>query len=193
MESSCRGVVARRYIQRGSGRNVTQRLAETTDPTQAGRIRYNRRCLFSIVIPTMAGRRFNDITRQDSTLARLTAEAQQLMALGRAFHALLPAALAEHCRAVRIRDDELVVFADNGTVAARLRLIGPGLLPQLARQGFVARQLRVKVAINLPKPVKEKTLNISEAALDGMEQAASSVSNPLVSQALARLIAHHRK
>ncbi|OBU87730.1 DUF721 domain-containing protein [Chromobacterium subtsugae] len=141
----------------------------------------------------MSGRPLQDITRQDSHLARLTAAANELMALDRAFKKLIPEAMAEACRAVRIRDDELVLYADNGIVAARLRMSAPGLLPQLARQGYPAAKVKVKVMLKLARRKKTKTLAISENALDGMEQAAESIDNPVVRQALARLIAHQRR
>ena len=66
--------------------------------------------------------------------------------------------LAERCRAVRIRDDELVVFADNGTVAARLRLIvllilgfgerNPGLTRILTGHALMFEQDRLQGRIN---------------------------------------------
>ncbi|KMN37432.1 MULTISPECIES: DUF721 domain-containing protein [Chromobacterium] len=141
----------------------------------------------------MSGRQFNDIASKDSTLTRLTAEAKELMKLDRAFQKLLPPLLAGTCRAVRIRDDELVIYTDTGIIAARLRMLAPGLLPQLAKQGFIAGKTRVKVDVRLARKPREKKLKISQNALDGMEEAASSVSNPLVSAALAKLIAHHRE
>ncbi|MEO2216854.1 DciA family protein [Chromobacterium vaccinii] len=141
----------------------------------------------------MSGRPLNDITRQDQTLARLSAAAHELMALDRAFKKLIPPAMGEACRAVRIRDDELVIHADNGIVAARLRMTAPGLLPQLAQQGYPASKVRVKVALQLVRVKKPKTLAISETALDGMEAAADSIGHPEVRRALARLIAHQRR
>lgn len=126
-------------------------------------------------------------------LSRLTSEARQLMLLDNAFKALLPAGIASLCRAVRIHQDELVVFADSGIVAGRLRMIGPGLLPQLAQKGYVAAKIRVKVNVNLPRPAKRKSIFISEDALDNMAQAAETISNPIVRHALARLVAHQKK
>ncbi|ATP30461.1 DUF721 domain-containing protein [Chromobacterium violaceum] len=141
----------------------------------------------------MSGRPLKDIARQDQTLALLTAAARELMALDRAFKKLIPPAMAEACRAVRIRDDELVIHADNGIVAARLRMTAPGLLPQLAQQGYPASKVKVKVALQIVRPKKPKSLAISETALDGMEQAASSIDNPMVRAAVARLIARQRR
>lgn len=137
---------------------------------------------------------FRDIARKDSRLSQLANEARALMALDSAFRRLLPSPLSDHCRAVRIRDGELVVYADNGVVAARLKLIGPGLLPALTDRGYPASKIRVKVDIRFKTPVKPaKALALSPAALESIEEAAASVANPLVSGALARLLAHHRR
>jgi hypothetical protein len=142
----------------------------------------------------MSSLSFRDIARQDSRLSRLASEAKALMALDATFRRLLPTPLADYCRAVRIRDGELVVYADNGVVAARLKMIGPGLLPALTDRGYPASKIRVKVDIRFKPPTKPvKTLAISPAALDRIEEAAASVSNPLVSAALSRLLAHHRR
>lgn len=142
----------------------------------------------------MSSLSFRDIARQDSRLSQLANEARALMALDTVFRRLLPAPLSDYCRAVRIRDGELVVYADNGVVAARLKLIGPGLLPALTDRGYPASRIRVKVDIRFKPPVKPvKTLALSPAALECIEDAAASVANPLVSGALARLLAHHRR
>ncbi|WP_293759789.1 DciA family protein [uncultured Aquitalea sp.] len=142
----------------------------------------------------MSERQFSDIARQDGNLSRLTSEARALMALDRAFRQLLPGNLADCCRAVRIRDDELVVFANSGIVAARLRMLGNSLLPPLAAKGYVASSMRVKVDIRLtPPPRPAKRIAISTAALDTMSAAIDSVGNADVKQALASLIAKHRR
>jgi len=109
------------------------------------------------------------------------------------FRKMLPQAVAACCHAVRIADDELLIFADNGLVAARLRMIAPGLLPRMAALGYVASKVRIKVNLRIIPPAREKRLNLSQSALDSIEQAAAvSIKNPMLSEALARLIAHHR-
>ncbi|WP_159880107.1 DciA family protein [Aquitalea denitrificans] len=141
----------------------------------------------------MSERQFEDIARGDSTLRQLTREANALMALDQVFRSQLPPQLAEACRAVRIRDGELVVFANNGIVAARLRMMGNSLLAPLEARGYSASKVRIKVDIHLtPPPPPPKRIGISQQALAEIEAGASQVSNPLVSAALARLIAHHK-
>ena len=140
-------------------------------------------------IRTIAG-----VTRQDSTLSRLTAQANALIKMDRQFKKMLPDVVAASCQAVRIEDGELLIFADNGLIAARLRMIAPGLLPQLSALGYPASRVKVRVRVHVKPPVRERRLNIGESALDGIEQAAEQcISNPMVREALAKLIAHHRK
>ncbi|BEV72462.1 MULTISPECIES: DciA family protein [unclassified Paludibacterium] len=134
------------------------------------------------------------IASHDRTLAQLTEQARALLKLDRAFRKMLPPAVAASCRAVRIEDGELLLFADNGLIAARLRMLAPGLLPQLAALGYPADRVKVRVNLQIAPPVREKKLVIGESALDAIEQAAAqAVKHPLVAEALARLIAHHRK
>jgi hypothetical protein len=142
----------------------------------------------------MKSRTIYHITQQDSTLARLSAQAHALLKMDRQFKKLLPEAVAACCYAVRIEDGELLIFADNGLVAARLRMIAPGLLPRLAALGYPATKLKIKVNLHVAVAPRQKRLKISQSALDGIESAAaSSIHNPLISDALALLIAHHRE
>jgi hypothetical protein len=133
-----------------------------------------------------------DIVRKDSQLARLTEQAQALMALDRHFKKLAPAHLAEHCRAVRIRDGELVLFADNGAVAARLRLMAPGLLPALAKAGYVARTVRVRVVLPSLTPPRYNRLTVGAEGIAALESAAESLSDPALAAALRRFARHRR-
>jgi hypothetical protein len=142
----------------------------------------------------MRSRTIHDITQQDSNLARLTAQARALLKLDQQFRKMLPDAVAAACHAVRIEQEELLIFADNGLIAARLRMIAPGLLPKLGALGYHASKVRIKVALYVAPPPRTKRLKISASALDCIERAAEqSISNPLITEALARLIARQRQ
>ncbi|WP_028536752.1 DUF721 domain-containing protein [Paludibacterium yongneupense] len=136
---------------------------------------------------------FKDIAGKDQMLARLTTAARAMLEMDRAFRSLLPAGLAPSCRAVCIRDGELQLLADSGMVAARLRILSPGLLPALAALGHEAVRVKVKVDIRLRQAAPPRAAGISPHALDEMERAAARVGNPLVSAALARMVANQRK
>lgn len=133
------------------------------------------------------------IVSTDSALARLTEQARALMKMDRQFRRLLPEAVAACCQAVRVEEGELLLYADNGLIAARLRMLAPGLLPRLAALGYPVDRVRIRVNPRFAPPAREKKLKIGASALDGIERAAAeSVRHPNVAAALARLIAHHR-
>ncbi|MCL6263417.1 DciA family protein [Craterilacuibacter sp. RT1T] len=140
----------------------------------------------------MSSQRFQDFARQNNALSRLTAEAGALLALDAAFQKLLPAELAGQCRAVRIREEELVLFADNGMVGARLRMLATSLLPTLARQGYIAQRARVRIEPQYRTIVQPKALHIGEQGIAALEQAAQSLPHQGLAQALAQLARHQK-
>ncbi|MDN0083087.1 DUF721 domain-containing protein [Crenobacter sp. SG2305] len=134
-----------------------------------------------------------DIVRKDNQLSRLTEQARALMALDRQFKKLVPANLAGYCRAVRIRDGELVLFADTSAVAARLRLMAPGWLPALAKAGYVARTVRVRVVLPSLTPQRYNRLTVGATGIEALETAAETVSDPGLAAALRRFARHRRR
>ncbi len=140
----------------------------------------------------MSSQPLSHFTGKDRQLADLTAAAQAILQLDRAFKRLLPGRLAEQCQVACVRGGELVVFAHNSTVAARLRLLGNSVVAALARQGYPLTTLRVKVLPTPPKPVKQKSFSLSPAGIDAFSRAADEVGNPVVKQALQRLLRHHK-
>ena len=77
-------------------------------------------------------RRFVDA---GSTLENLRVHAQRLVELQHHVDAALPAALAATCHVANIKDGTLLIHADNGAVAAKLRHATPRLLEALCAQG----------------------------------------------------------
>ena len=139
----------------------------------------------------MEYRLLNALVRQ-GPLARLAAIAGEVRALDDAFQQQLPAAIAGQCHAVRIRDGELVVFADHGVAAARLRMLGDGLLAALAARGFAASRMRVRVAPRVRPPAREKTIAVGAAGVAALQAASEQVDDAALARALSRMSAHHR-
>lgn len=79
-----------------------------------------------------------------STLENLRDHAQRLMELQRHVDAALPATLAAACHVANLKDDTLLIHADNGAVAAKLRQATPRLVEALAQQGV--RLAGIKIA-----------------------------------------------
>ena len=134
----------------------------------------------------------NNFTRQDKQLANLTDIAQAILVLDRAFKRLLPGQLGQSCQVACVRDGELVVYAHNSTVAARLRLLGNNLLPPLQRQGYPLQTLRVKVLPTPPKLRKPKSFHLSDAGVNAFDDAARNIRNPVVRDAMLMLLKRHK-
>ena len=135
-----------------------------------------------------------EFAERDSQLAKLAAAARRWRRLDQAFKQQLPPALAQRCRAVRINEDGVVVvFADSGTVAARLKLMAPSLLPVLDAAGFSAQRIQVRVVLHVTPPERENRLRLSRQALDALNDGAEQVSDPQLAESLRRLARHHRE
>lgn len=140
----------------------------------------------------MSSQPLSQFSKRDARLADLTAAAQAILQLDRAFKRLLPGMLGQHCQVACFRDGELVVYAHNSTVAARLRMLGNSVVAPLTRQGYPVQTLRVKVLPTPPKPVRSKSFQLSDAGLDAFARAAGEIRNPVVKEALGKLLRHHR-
>ena len=84
------------------------------------------------------------LERSDQT-ARVLAHARLLMRLEQCFAASVPPGLAGHARVVNYRLGTIVIHAENGAVAAKLRQIGLRLQDSFVKIGLECNQIEVKV------------------------------------------------
>lgn len=75
----------------------------------------------------MRPRAIEDCLKADAGIARLSAHAARLLRLHRLFEAALPPSLSGAARVANLRLGKVIVHADNGAVAAKLRQITPRL------------------------------------------------------------------
>jgi hypothetical protein len=80
-------------------------------------------------------------------LARLRDHASRLRRLQAVLEKHLPPALASACAVANVKGDMLVLLANGGAVAARLKQIAPTLAEQFAAAGLPIRSIQVKVKI----------------------------------------------
>lgn len=134
-----------------------------------------------------------EFAERDSQLAKLTAAARRWKQLDQIFKKQLPPALTAKCRAVHINDEGVVIiFADNGTVAARLKLLAPSLLPILDEAGFTARRIQIKVVLRNSREERQNQLQLSHAAIDAINHGAEEILNPALAESLRKLAKNHQ-
>ncbi|NTV12298.1 MAG: DUF721 domain-containing protein [Zoogloea sp.] len=93
----------------------------------------------------MAATSLNKFFGNADALARLQTHARRLVEIQVAVERNLPDWLAQSCRVANLRPEGLVLHADSGGVAVKVKQALPSLIAGLAREGFVVESIKVKV------------------------------------------------
>jgi hypothetical protein len=108
------------------------------------------------------------LERSDAA-AHILAHVHRLMRLGACFSAVVPPGLAAQARVVNYRSGTLVIHANNGAAAAKLRQLSLRVKEHFLKNGVECNQIELKVqpmqpeAVALhgtatPKPISRKSL-----------------------------------
>jgi hypothetical protein len=125
-------------------------------------------------------------------LQGLLQQAQKLLALQEAWNKVAPKALAAASRVGAVRQQTLIVYANNGAVAGKLRQIVPSLLEKIQNRGVEVTAIRVDVQVETPPPSKKpKDLAVSNNALSSLGKLEHSLGDSPLKNALQKLIRHH--
>ncbi|MDP3537402.1 MAG: DciA family protein [Azonexus sp.] len=81
----------------------------------------------------------------DASAGRLMAHARLLLKLSRRFEAIAPAGLRYAAHVANYKSGRVVIHADNGAVAAKIRQMGQRLCDELSKQGAECNVMDVKV------------------------------------------------
>ncbi|MCB1959051.1 MAG: DUF721 domain-containing protein [Rhodocyclaceae bacterium] len=131
-----------------------------------------------------------------SALESLHAHAERLGALQRLVETALPDHLAGLCHVANLKGDTLLIHADSGAVAAKLRQCAPQLLNALAGQGVVLAAIRIatRPAQRIRPEARPVTVRaISQRTRAGMDTLAATLpSDDPLRAALERFVRHSR-
>lgn len=132
-------------------------------------------------------RQLNTLLRQPE-LNALTAQAKQAAKAQALWLAIAPKAIAQFSHASAIKNQQLLLFADNNAVAAKIKLLLPSLLIQLEKQGCEVTAIRVKVQVkSTPQPPKKTIKKLSNKAAVNIQHLAEKLAGSPLGDALARL------
>lgn len=132
--------------------------------------------------------RFNSLLKQPELIA-LNARNLQTQAAQKIWLAIAPDNLAQFSHAGSIKNEQLTVFANNNTVAAKIKLLMPSLLIKLEKQVCEVTSIRVKVQVKStpllkPKPIK----HLSPEAVKQLQLLEKKISGTALGDALVKLI-----
>lgn len=100
----------------------------------------------------MQARSLEDCLKADDGLARVSGHAARLLRLQRVFEATVPRPLARGARVANLKLGKLVIHADSGAVAAKLRQITPTLVDVFKKESAEVTGIEVKVQPRTVKP-----------------------------------------
>ncbi len=93
----------------------------------------------------MAARSLDAYLNSAGGLARLSAHAGRLVKLQRVFERIAPSYLAASSRVANFKLGKVVIHADSGAVAAKLRQLLPSLVDEFSLKGAEVTEILVKV------------------------------------------------
>lgn len=76
---------------------------------------------------------------------RLMPQAAELLEIRQALRELLPDTLRGFCEIARVKQGNVVIFAENNATAAKLRLIAPTIVTDLTRRGWKVTGIEARV------------------------------------------------
>ena len=144
----------------------------------------------------MAARSLDAYLNAPGGLARLAAHAERLVKLQRVFEKIAPSYLAASSRVANFKLGKVVIHADSGAVAAKLRQMLPSLVGEFSSEGAEVTEIQVKVqpshvALQHKKPAQSAVVGASaKAELHDLAEKLPEGS-PL-KDALERLVKHSR-
>ena len=144
----------------------------------------------------MAARSLDAYLNSAGGLARLSAHAGRLVKLQRVFERIAPAYLAASSRVANFKLGKVVIHADSGAVAAKLRQMLPSLVGEFSSEGAEVTEIQVKVQPNhvaLQHKNRIEAAPVGPAAKSDLHRLAETLpeDSPL-KEALERLVRRSR-
>ena len=126
-------------------------------------------------------------------LQALNREIRQLLAMQSALAEVLPGSLATSSRVALVKAGELILFADNGAVAAKLRQMAPRILMRLRQRGYEITGIHLKVQVRVRhNPLPRKHISLSFEARNALDLLTKRLNASPLKTALSRLGRHGR-
>ena len=144
----------------------------------------------------MPTRKLSALIIDNAGLTALSRATQCIAALQRLYAVCAPPDMARASRVVNNRDGMLVIAADNGTVAAKLRQQAPRLLKNMQKQGVEITGIRVQVQVERASPaprIRAQKTPLPIDSIDDFENLSKQVKDPGLSSALARFATRRRQ
>lgn len=131
---------------------------------------------------------------QPDGIASLMPQARRLIELREMLAAILPESLARCCSIANYKQGKVVIFAANGAIAAKLKLMLPTLSEQLSKRAKEVTGLEVCVQPLASDPqVVEKSAKISHGTALEIAKVCEQLPDSELKITLGRFASRHRR
>ncbi|MDO5640489.1 MAG: DciA family protein [Neisseria sp.] len=135
----------------------------------------------------------DQLGKKNHHLQGLLQQSRQWQRLDTQVKQILPANLRPHFQTACIEEGCLVLLAANNMAASRLRMIAPGLLPQLQAIDSRIQTVRTKIQPKPPVAPRQNKLHMSETALVALSDSAKRLQHhPELAEALQNLVSRRK-
>ena len=133
-------------------------------------------------------RQIKALFKENAELLALSDHADSLTASQTIWNSIVPDALKPHTQASHVKHKRLTVYANNGAVAAKIKLLLPNLLTKLQKQGVEITSIRVEVQVQSTARLKPKKQRlVSPNAAKCLSSLAEKLGDSPLAEVLARL------
>jgi hypothetical protein len=121
-------------------------------------------------------------------LQGINRQLRRLVALQDILTEVLPDSLASSTMVALSAADELVLFADNGAAAAKLKQLAPRILIFFRQRGHEVTGIRVQVQVRIRhNPLPQKQISLSPTARQAISELSATLDASPLKSALERL------
>jgi hypothetical protein len=144
--------------------------------------------LYTLPEDLVSGDRIGSLLQRLPELQALSQKARRLTAMQALLAESLPANLADATATAVSETGELLLFADNGAVAAKLKQLTPRIMVFFRQRGIEVTGIRVQVQVGFrTKPLPQKQIFMSTAGGETIGALAGKIRDPGLRAALQRL------
>jgi hypothetical protein len=123
-------------------------------------------------------------------IAALLPQAERLIELRRIYSELVPQQLLRCSSIVNYKQENVVIFAENNAIAAKLKLLSPRLVNDFSKRGLQVTGIRLQVQPP-QEPRKEqirKQAKLSVAGAESLEALAKRLPDSRLKQAVTEMV-----
>jgi len=123
-------------------------------------------------------------------IAALLPQAERLIELRRIYKEIMPQQLLRSSSIVNYKQENVVIFADNNAIAAKIKLLSPRLVNDFSKRGLQVTGIRLEVQPRQepPKALIPKQAKLSAAGAESLEAVAKRLPDSRLKQAVTEIV-----